>query len=53
MKILSEKRNRSKTGERLLRALEINERIDDINCAKFIKFKETRCAIYNIQIHIL
>ena len=53
MKILSEKRNGSKTGEKLLRVLEMNKTIDDMACAEFIKFKETGCAIYKIRIHIL
>lgn len=53
MKILREKRNGSRTGGKLLRVLEINKTLEDITCAEFIKFKETRCAIYKIRIHVL
>ena len=41
MKILSEQRNGSRTGEKLLRVLEIDKKIDNITCGECIKFKET------------
>jgi len=46
IKILIEQRNGSRTGEKLLRVLEINNTIYDITCAECITFKETECAIY-------
>jgi hypothetical protein len=52
MKILSEKRKGSRTGEKLLRVLEISKTTEDINCAELIEVKETGCAIYKTRIHV-